>query len=79
MPFPGKKLRYNLKKQKVVIDGIAFPSTLEGRFYEYMRDEPRISILEFQPRFELQPKYVTKDGRKIRNIEYRADFAIDVE
>lgn len=79
MPSPQKQLRYNLKKTKTEIDGISFMSKLEARFYEYMKTEPRIRILELQPRYELQPKYVTKDGRKIRGIEYVADFLIDVE
>lgn len=45
-----------------------------------MRDEPRISILEVHPKFELQPKYVRKSDKKtILPITYLADFRIDVE
>lgn len=54
-------------------------SKLEASFYEFLRDEPRVRILELQPRFLLQSKYQTKDGRKIRAIEYISDFRVDVE
>lgn len=43
-----------------------------------MKSCPEISILEFHPRFLLQDKYRTKDGRNIKAIEYVSDFRIDV-
>ncbi len=63
----------------MTIDGIKFASGLEGAFYEFLRDDPRVEILELQPKYLLQDKYQTKDGRKIAKIEYVADFFISVE
>lgn len=76
-PSESKKSKHNAVK--VVIDWIKFMSKLEASFYEFLRDEPRVRILELQPRFLLQSKYQTKDGRKIRAIEYISDFRVDVE
>ena len=36
-----------------------------------------ISNLRCQVPFELQPKYTTRDGRKIRAITYVADFVYE--
>lgn len=43
-----------------------------------MKNSGVVKILEVHPRFELQGKYETKDGRKIRAIDYIADFRVDV-
>jgi hypothetical protein len=58
------------------IDGILFDSKAEGRRYQELRlmaVAGLITDLELQPRYELQPAY-TKAGKRIRAIEYRADF-----
>lgn len=63
--------------QKVEVNGIKFDSKHESRDYlklKSMEDSGIISNLQTQVSFELQPKYTTKDGRKIRAITYRADF-----
>lgn len=63
--------------QKVEVDGKKFDSKHESRDYlklKSMEDSGIISNLQTQVSFELQPKYTTKDGRKIRAITYRADF-----
>jgi len=75
--FGGRWSKYGAKRTE--IDGIKFMSALESRFYEFLKSEPRVEIIEFQPRYTLQPKYTTKDGRKIRAIEYVSDFLIAVD
>lgn len=73
--FPAeKKHKYHAKQ--VVIDGIFFPSTKEGRRYRELKLQERcgvISELKLQPKFTLQDAFEHK-GKKIRAIEYRADF-----
>lgn len=72
-----EKSKYGAKR--VEIDGHKFDSKGEATCYEFLRDHPRITIEELHPRYTLQDKYTTKDGRKIRVIEYIADFLITVE
>mgnify|MGYP002348543310 FL=1 len=64
--------KYNAKH--VTIDGINFPSTLEGKFYNFFK-ENGIEILELQPVFLLQDKCEVR-GEKLRAITYKADFRI---
>lgn len=65
----------NVKK---VVDGIAFASSLEAQAYQILRLWERsgaIEGLEMQPRYTLQPGFRDeRTGRKVRAIEYRADF-----
>jgi len=60
----------------VHFDGIRFASRKEAARYQVLRlmeKSGKISDLQLQPRFELQPKF-EKNGVKYRSIEYRADF-----
>lgn len=66
------------KSKKTVIDGIPFSSQLEARFYKSMIEDPRIKIEALQPHFILQEWFI-HDGKKIRPIEYVADFTINVD
>ena len=72
--------KYN--NTKTTIDGIKFDSKKESARYSELRlllKSGLIRELELQPRFEIQPGYV-KNGKKIRKIEYVADFKyFDVE
>ena len=66
--------------QKTEVDGIKFDSKKESRDWKNlctMEAAGLISNLRRQVPFELQPKYVTKDGRKIRPISYVADFVYE--
>ena len=66
--------------QKTEVDGIKFDSKKESRDWKNlctMEASGLISNLRRQVSFELQPKYVTKDGRKIRPISYVADFVYE--
>lgn len=66
--------------QKVEVDGKKFDSKHESRDYlklKSMEDSSIINNLQTQVSFELQPKYTTKDGRKIRSISYVADFVYE--
>ena len=63
--------------QKTEVDGIKFDSKKESRQWKelcMLEASGGISNLRRQVSFELQPKYTTKDGRKIRSISYVADF-----
>lgn len=75
--FGPRASKYGAKK--VEIDGHKFDSKGEAYAYEFLRDNPRVMIVELQPRYLLQEKYRTKDGRNIRAIEYVADFLISVD
>lgn len=86
MAFPRRnskqgssQLKYKTDKRKPEIDGHVFDSKLEAHFYLWMRERPEIEILEIHPRFTLQEAYQKKDGKKIKQIEYIADFRIDVQ
>ena len=65
------------RAKKTTVDGIRFDSQKEAaRYCELKRFEQigEIERLELQPKFELLPPFVY-DGKKIRGIVYRADFA----
>ena len=66
-----------------VIDNIRFASQAEGRRYEELKllvKAGLITDLTLQPKYELQPKYVAGDGRKVQALSYKGDFRyIDVE
>ena len=62
---------------KTTIDGIPFDSKKEANRYcelKLLERAGEISGLELQPTFELQPKYKI-NGRNVRSLTYRADFA----
>lgn len=64
---------------KAEIDDITFDSLNESRFYlEILKgiQNKTIRSFELQKRYELIPKYRTKDGRTIRKTEYLADFVL---
>lgn len=66
--------------QKTEVDGKVFDSKHESRDYlklKAMEDSGIIHNLQTQVSFELQPKYITKDGCKIRPISYVADFVYE--
>lgn len=77
--WPSKTKKKNNKYGaiKVVIDGIKFDSTGEGRRYEFLKSMAsagRIKNLRLQVPYELTPKYVESDGTKVRAMKYVADF-----
>ncbi|MDR3243256.1 MAG: DUF1064 domain-containing protein [Elusimicrobiota bacterium] len=62
--------------QKTEIDGITFASKKEARRYaelKLLEQAGKIKDLQLQPRFCLQDGFVYQ-GKKIRQIEYVADF-----
>ena len=70
-----KRSKYNAKKTER--DGIVFDSKAEADRYadlKLMAKAGAITDLQFQPRFTLLEGF-TRDGKKIRPIEYVADFA----
>ena len=67
-------MKYGSKS--VTIDGHRFPSLLEATRYQELKlllRAERISNLELQPKFELQPAF-TKNGERYKAIHYVADF-----
>lgn len=72
-----KRPKYN--NRKVHAEGRVFDSEEEYKHYVNVLKlrllEGSIKDLEFQPAFELVPGYRRLDGKKIRNIIYKADFA----
>lgn len=67
-------MKYHNKK--IIIDGIVFDSTKEGKRYQELKLLERAGVikdLELQKEFELQPSY-KKNGRTVRKISYIADF-----
>lgn len=64
--------------KKITIDGIAFDSKDEAKYYEYLKQlkaEEKILNYELQPKYELVPKF-KKDGKTYRAVTYSPDFLI---
>lgn len=62
---------------RTTVNGIPFASKKEAARYQVLRLMEKcgkISNLQLQPRFTLQPLFVKKDGKVIRPIIYIADF-----
>lgn len=77
-PTVQKESKYH--NHKVEINGQIFDSKKESRDWlklKSMEDSGLIKNLRCQVPFELQPKYTTRDGRKIRSISYVADFVYE--
>jgi hypothetical protein len=67
-----KKHKYNAKE--VIIDGIKFPSTREGRMYSMLK---KFKVpFEMQVHFEVQPKFQDSQGNNIRSIYMLIDFVV---
>lgn len=69
-----KESKYHARK--TTLDGITFDSKFESEHYASLRLLERAGVitnLKLQPRFELQEGFEYK-GRRIRKIEYVADF-----
>ena len=72
-----KKSKYH--NEKVVLDGITFDSKKEARYYANLLIQKKAGLVkefELQPVFILQDSYRTKDGKKVREIVYKADFRV---
>ena len=72
-----KESKSKYSAEKTSVDGIMFDSKGESKRYGYLKlleQAGAISNLKLQPRFLLQDGF-TYDGRKIRKIEYVADFS----
>ena len=70
-----KRPKYNARK--TTLDGITFDSKAEADRYAALKllvKGREITNLQLQPSFILQDSF-TRDGKKIRAIEYVADFA----
>lgn len=80
------RTKYNVEKNKakrtLEIDGkeVVFDSELEKRYFLEVVlpgvKSGEIEKYELQHKYILQPAYVTKDGKKIREIAYYSDFEL---
>ncbi len=74
--YPAKKNKNKYNAKKVVIDGITFASTKEGKRYQELKFQEHcgvISDLELQPKYILQDKFIHK-SKSYRQIVYIGDF-----
>lgn len=65
-------------RKKQMINGIVFDSIAESEYYLHLlslRQSGVVHHFEMQQMFQLQPGY-EKYGRKVRPIEYVADFVV---
>lgn len=68
--------QHKYKAKRTEIDGNKFTSLAEARRYSQLvllEKAGKINALELQPRFLLQEGYI-RNGKKVRKIEYVADF-----
>lgn len=66
--------------QKTVVNGVKYDSKKEskrGQELEYLEKIGKISNLQRQVKFELQPAFTNNAGEKIRAITYVADFVYE--
>lgn len=71
-----KRNKFGRKKQ--MINGIMFDSIAESDYYLYLLSLQQSGVVrhfEMQQPFQLQPAY-EKYGKKVRPIEYVADFVV---
>ncbi len=64
--------------KKTIIDGILFDSQMESHYYLYLKELKEQGVVvdfKLQPVFILQEGFY-KDGKKIRPIQYIADFEV---
>ena len=62
---------------RVEVDGIRFDSKAEAIRYRELKlldQAGKISRLTLQPTFLIQEAYTKPNGKRVRKIEYRADF-----
>ena len=79
--IPRSKFNVNtskIAKDKRTVNGHAFSSDLEYKYYIYLlaqQEQGIVSDIILQPKFILQEAY-EKYGKKIRKIEYISDFEV---
>lgn len=73
-------MSYNkYKNKKTEIDGIKFDSEMESHYYLYLlclQEKGEVIEFELQPTYVLQDGFTTKEGKKMRPIQYKADFRV---
>ena len=65
---------------KTMVDGITFDSNRESVRYRELRNMQRAGMVKnitLQPKFLLQDGYRRSDGKRIRAINYIADFKVE--
>jgi hypothetical protein len=73
-----KRKRHKFNATPMQVDNLEFPSQAEGNRYKVLKRREqagKITDLELQPKFELQPGFTDSSGEKQRAIYYKADFA----
>lgn len=67
------------RSRKTEVDGITFDSAKEAKYYIELKLRQKageIASFELQPTFILQEGFRTKNGKKEREIRYKADFRV---
>lgn len=72
-PKRGSRIVVSAKERRTM-DGIVFDSMWEMRVYDHLKKAFGKRAFHLQPIFELQPGFVSNEGKKIRPIQYHADF-----
>ena len=70
------------RNQKINYRGIIFDSKLEYNCYLYLDSllkVSKIASLKLQVAFQLQDKFTSNQGKKVREVKYIADFIINDE
>ena len=73
---PNRATKYG--NRKTIVDGITFDSAFEAGYYQslcLLKKANVIKDFELQVKLELQPAF-KKDGKRIRAINYIADFKV---
>lgn len=71
--------RSKYRSRKTVVDGITFDSAKEAKYHIELKLRQKageIASFELQPTFILQEGFRTKNGKKEREIRYKADFRV---
>lgn len=70
MRFARSKYRNN----KTVVFGISFDSKHEAQTYMVLKGDKKVADIRLQVPFELVPAYTDASGKKVKAMNYIADF-----
>lgn len=71
--IPPQASKFNAKK--VELDGYKFDSKSEAAYYEKLKADSEVEIIEIHPKHVLMRAFTDNKGYRHRAIEYEADFA----
>lgn len=80
MDSTPKKTKSKYKSKKVELDGYVFDSKVESEYYIHLKElkaAGQVIGYKVHPKYLLQEAYVNFENKKIRKIEYEADFEVE--